>query len=85
MLKNLQRIENCVHNAFEKIKYIHGFDATIAVYARNENKCVRVQWLIIAAHIQHGSFLIKSARIYEDVYAFAYKVLSDIMRPCFKK
>ena len=84
MLKNLQRIENCVYNAFEKIKELHKYDAYIAVYTRNENNGVRVQWLIVATHMQHGSFLIKNARIYQDVYAYAYKLLTDITRPYFK-
>lgn len=85
MLKNLQRIENCVHNAFEKIKYIHNFDATIAVYALNEDKGVRICWFIVGAHVQRGAFLINNARIYQDVYACAYKLLTDISRPYFKK
>lgn len=85
MLKNLQRIENCVYNAFEKIKYIHDFDATIAVYARNEDNGVRVYWFIVTAHMQRGTFLIKSARIYQEVYTYAYKAFTDITYPYFKK
>lgn len=84
MLKNLQRIENCVFNAFEKIKQVHKYNADIIVYALNENGGVRVQWFIIAAHMQHGSFLIKNLRVYQDVYAYAYKLLTDITRPYFK-
>lgn len=85
MLKNLQRIENCVHNAFEKIKELHKFDAYISVYVLNEDNCARVCWFIVGAHMHRGSFLIKNARIYKDVYAYAYTLFTDIMRPYFKK
>lgn len=85
MLKNLQRIENCVYNAFEKIKELHKFDAYIAVYVLNEDNGVQVCWFIVGVHMFRGSFLIKNARIYQDVYAYAYKLLSDITRPYFKK
>lgn len=85
MLKNLQRIQNCVYNAFEKVIYTHNYDAVILVDAWNEDKGVRVYWSIIGTHPQHGVYLLKNARTYQDVYAHAYKALTDIMRPYFKK
>ena len=40
MLKSLQRIENCVHNAFEKVKYEHGIDADIVTFIHREDNNV---------------------------------------------
>lgn len=89
MLKDLQRIENCVYNAFEKLRYNHKCDIDIAIYARNECQQVHVYCNILISHVlprvECFSFVIKTARVYQDVYAYAYNVLSDILQPYFKQ
>jgi hypothetical protein len=94
VLKNLQRIENCVHNAFEKINYIHKCDMDATFLVAERYKSVQVYcnisnsspspYVDIKSFLQ-VSFFIKSARVYQDVYTCAYNVLTDILRPYFKK
>lgn len=89
MLKNLQRIENCVFNAFEKIKYIHKCDIDVSIHVRKEHQCIRIYCDVIKSvpspHVDYISFVIKTARVYQDVYACAYNLFIVLLRPYFKK
>lgn len=89
MLKNLQRIENCVFNAFEKLKYDHKCDIDVGIHARKEYQCIRVYCDVIkpvpSPHVDYIAFVIRTARVYQDVYAYAYNLFNTLLRPYFKK
>lgn len=84
MLKILQRIENCIHNAFEKVKYEHAIDADLVTFIHVESDGILVRWFMLGRCANCATFLIKNARVYQDVYAYAYKTFTDIVRPYFK-
>ena len=85
MLKSLQRIENCVHNAFEKVKYEHGIDADIVTFIHREDNNVLIRWFILGGCTDCATFLIKNERTYQGVYTYAYRMFNYVLRPYFKK
>ena len=78
MLKNLQRIKNCVFNAFEYFKQLSHIDGDIRITVKLGKTTGKAFYSIcINKKIFTNSIQIKNQRCYSEIYSTAFYIMRN--------